>query len=34
VNVRIGQPISADVSTKQMHAQMVDWMTENLAQIS
>jgi hypothetical protein len=34
VQVIIGQPISADVPTKQMHAQMVDWMTDNLADIS
>ena len=34
VEVRIGQPISADVPTKEMHAQMVSWMTENLAKIS
>jgi 1-acyl-sn-glycerol-3-phosphate acyltransferase len=34
VEVRIGQPISADVPTKEMHAQMVDWMTQNLEEIS
>jgi len=34
VEVRIGQPISADVTTKEMHAQMVDWMTQHLAEIS
>lgn len=34
VQVRIGEPIRADVPTKQMHAAMVGWMTENLADIS
>jgi 1-acyl-sn-glycerol-3-phosphate acyltransferase len=34
VEVRIGQPISADVPTKEMHAQMVDWMAQNLEEIS
>lgn len=34
VEVRIGQPISADVPTKEMHAQMVDWMKQNLEEIS
>jgi 1-acyl-sn-glycerol-3-phosphate acyltransferase len=34
VEVKIGQPIKADVPTKEMHAQMVSWMTENLAEIS
>ena len=34
IEVRIGQPISADVPTKEMHAQMVSWMTENLSKIS
>ncbi|MDC9719820.1 MAG: lysophospholipid acyltransferase family protein [Gammaproteobacteria bacterium] len=34
VEVIIGQPISADAPTKEMHAQMVSWMTENLAAIS
>ncbi len=33
VQVRIGEPISADVPTKQMHATMVGWMTANLADI-
>lgn len=34
VEVRIGQPISADVPTKEMHTQMVGWMTQNLEEIS
>ncbi|MCO4837126.1 MAG: 1-acyl-sn-glycerol-3-phosphate acyltransferase [Oceanospirillaceae bacterium] len=34
IEVRIGQPISADVPTKEMHGQMVSWMTENLTKIS
>lgn len=34
VEVRIGQPISPDAPTKEMHEQMVGWMTENLAEIS
>lgn len=34
VEVRIGEPISADAPTKQMHAKMVAWMTQNLAEIS
>jgi 1-acyl-sn-glycerol-3-phosphate acyltransferase len=34
VEVRIGEPISADAPTKEMHAKMVAWMTQNLAEIS
>lgn len=34
IEVIIGQPISADVPTKEMHAQMVSWMIENLSKIS
>lgn len=34
VEVRIGQPIDANAPTKEMHAQMVAWMTDNLAEIS
>lgn len=34
VDVRIGAPINADVTTKEMHQKMVSWMTENLIDIS
>lgn len=34
VEVKIGPLIEADVPTKEMHAKMVLWMTDNLAEIS
>ena len=34
VEVKIGEPIKADAPTKEMHATMVAWMTDNLADIS